>query len=352
MFLKNCIILLFVSVYTVLWCAPGFAVGVHNAEIMALQERVDQLEAALSEVKALLKEKTIGAQTMEPVVSASYDMKLYGYVKLDMAYDTQRTGSGGGNFARYVLQSTPANDGDDEFNMTARQTRLGLLVDGGEYGDAKVGGRLEIDFYGGGSEDTALPRLRLAYVDLKFPKWELAFGQHYDVFSPLVAPTINFGILEYSGDLGYRIPQVRLTNYWDICGRFTTKIAAARNLNNASEDGDSNDDGEDAPYPELQALLDWTGRLWGRTVTFQLSGVLGQEEVDWSGDGDEGSTYDVSGFSFGLIYAVEDRVPRHLPWVNEPDGDIIERWKSSNQDIVHIISSITLFGYVSIAVGS
>ena len=44
----------------------------------------------------------------------------YGYIKLDAAYDQSKTDNG--NYAYWVLPQ----DEDDEFNMTSKQTRIGL----------------------------------------------------------------------------------------------------------------------------------------------------------------------------------------------------------------------------------
>ena len=58
-------------------------------------------------------------------VLSKFEMKIYGYVKLDASYDTQRTSAGDLMF--YVLPEVNG-DKDDEFNMTAKETRLGLDI--------------------------------------------------------------------------------------------------------------------------------------------------------------------------------------------------------------------------------
>ncbi|MCP4567125.1 MAG: hypothetical protein GY841_06055 [FCB group bacterium] len=84
-----------------------------------------------------------------PVVQAndspSMEIKPYGYIKLDGSYDQNLTSHG--NFAMWV----PLPDyegGDEQFNMTANQTRMGLKLNGTGYGELKINGKIEFDLYG------------------------------------------------------------------------------------------------------------------------------------------------------------------------------------------------------------
>ena len=108
-------------------------------------------------------------------------VRAYGFLRLDAMYDDSRM-----NdvlipvYARSEDPSPPvgvppgvvAEEGDDEFAMSARLTRLGLAVDGptlSEAGDAKLDGKVEIDFYNVGLDDSdsrSAIRMRLAYLTL------------------------------------------------------------------------------------------------------------------------------------------------------------------------------------------
>lgn len=94
----------------------------------------------------------------------------YGYLKLDAAVDGAAIEPG--NFARWV-----ANPGLDHqhthFNMTARQTRLGLWIVGPEEASFQVRGRVEIDSYGGGGENKNGVMLRHAYLQIDWPGRDL-----------------------------------------------------------------------------------------------------------------------------------------------------------------------------------
>ena len=52
------------------------------------------------------------------------------------------------------------------------------------------------------------------------------------------------------------------------------------------------------------------------------------------------------------LYAVEDRTPRVCPWMNEPGGGIVLKWKLNYQPTVLIVFSIILFGFANTAVRS
>ena len=80
-------------------------------------------------------------------VLSKFELKIYGYVKLDASYDTQRRSAG--DLMYYVLPEVN-EDKDNEFNMTAKETRLGLDIKAPEVGSVKTTGKIETDFYGPG----------------------------------------------------------------------------------------------------------------------------------------------------------------------------------------------------------
>jgi hypothetical protein len=107
-----------------------------------------------------------GAQAPKPIMS-NLDIQLYGYLKLDAAYDTSRTDDG--NFARWV-ESEEFNDDDDQFNMTANQSRVGIKIAGVGDDEIKTSGLAEVDFYGldfdYGRQNEGYLMMRHAYMRL------------------------------------------------------------------------------------------------------------------------------------------------------------------------------------------
>ena len=165
--------------------------------------------------------------TWSDLVELDSTFRVYGFVRLDAMYDDSRM-----NdvlipaYARSEDPSPPggvppdvvADDDDSEFSMSARLTRLGVDVDGPVVegmGDAELDGKIEIDFYNVGLDDSdsrAAIRLRLAYLTLEWGGWTLLAGQDWDVISPLY-PVVNNDLLHWgSGNLGDRRPQLTVRN--------------------------------------------------------------------------------------------------------------------------------------------
>ena len=98
------------------------------------------------------------------------DIDWYGYFKLDGSYDQNLTSHG--NFVMWVPQPAYDKD-DDQFNMTANQTRLGFKANGNGYGDAAVKGQLELDLYGASAAENKAAlvlRARLRVIHLTSPR--------------------------------------------------------------------------------------------------------------------------------------------------------------------------------------
>lgn len=259
------------------------------AIIEALQSRLEEVEAKQAEQVAAPPAPP-GAASVEadtrttPAVRAKYPIDLYGYIKLDTSYDTD--GANNGNYLRWVDPPGVGRD-DDQFNATARQTRLGLNILGPEMGGAKTAGKVEIDFYGGGGENTPQPRIRHAYFTMEWPERDvqLLFGQTWDVMSPLTPRNLNFTNLWWTGNAGYRRPQARVTKGFAVgeAGRIELALAATRNIGDADLFAFGEDTGSDAGFPGVQGRAAFTFRgVNGLPATIGLSGHYGEEEHDYT----------------------------------------------------------------------
>lgn len=195
----------------------------------------------------------------------------YGYIKLDASYDQSRTNDG--NFVYIVL---PEATSDDEFNMTAKQTRLGLAFHEEDSECPRVTGKLELDFYGGGAENKPNPMLRHAFMQLTYPGFSLLAGQTSDLYAPLNPTTINYIVLWKSGNTGYRRPQIRITKKFAMGERASLTLAGS--LNRTVGRGQ---DGEDAGVPSGMGRIAISMQLSGRDfATLGISGLIGQERSD------------------------------------------------------------------------
>ena len=170
-----------------------------------LQKRLETLSGEMDQIRRLIAGQAAG----EKPVPSKLDLAFYGYVKLDVAYDSSRISAG--NFARWVESEQIRHD-DDEFNMTANETRVGLRLSGPPSEDIRFGGVVELDFYSGiGADNSPSPRLRLANVTVDWP--EIGFGvlagQAKDLISPLDMRTVNYSPGWWQGNIGFRRPQIQ-----------------------------------------------------------------------------------------------------------------------------------------------
>ena len=216
-------------------------------------------------------------------VWSDLDIQFYGYFKLDAAYDTSRTDNG--NYAKWV-ESESTNDDDDQFNMTANESRLGMRINGPQEGDMNTSGRVEVDFYGGGSENKSQIMMRHAYLKIDWPaeRFNVIAGQTSDVISPLYPATLNYSVAWWAGNIGYRRPQIRLTKSLALTSdvELTLEGALARTIGiTTTADFTPGDAGEDAGFPGVQMRASVTFPLLGyKPTTFGLSGHWAKEELD------------------------------------------------------------------------
>ena len=291
--------------------APGQVGSRDDAQLRA---RIEQLERSLREIRADLRRQSEALEAARrqlrqrarqeqikkvrreinkeldkgghlPAVRSSLDVQLYGYIKLDAAADTSRTNIG--DFARWV-ENEHGRDNDHQFNVTARQTRLGLKIQGPRTDEIKTSGRIEVDFYGGGYgggiENRPELRMRHAYMQIDWPKqrFSILAGQTWDVISPLFPSTLNFPVAWWAGNIGHRRPQVRLTKCVRLGPKTDLKLegAVTRTIGEASG-FDPGDTGEDADFPTLQARTSVTFPLLeAGPTTIGVSAHWGQEEYD------------------------------------------------------------------------
>ena len=262
----------------------GSTLSQENTE---LKQRVEKLDKEVEELKKIVENQTSTPTTTpekKPVWS-NLDIQLYGKIKLDAAYDSSRTDVG--NFARWV-DAENLNPNDEQFNLTANETRLGMLLTGPDDGNLITSGRVEVDFYGGGSENKSNLMMRHAYMKMDWPKrrFNIIAGQTSDVISPLVPDTLNYSVLWWVGNIGYRRPQIRLTKEYTVKKNVDLKLegAVARTIgrtNTLLPAAFRTDSGEDAGFPGLQARVSVTLPILGeKKTTIGVSGHWAKEEYD------------------------------------------------------------------------
>ncbi|NLA75713.1 MAG: hypothetical protein GX846_09650 [Deltaproteobacteria bacterium] len=284
-------LLLFVFTMIVLQL-PNNALARENNE--ELKARIERLEKELAELKAILTEKAPDAEKPSAPIkeaarpSSGFEIKSYGYIKLDASYNDSRTVNG--NYVLYVpSEGTVKND--NTFNITARQSRLGFNITAPQYQGWVTKAKVEADFYGDGTmahENKAELMLRHAFLETTKGGLSFLAGQTSDVISPLIPNSLSYVPGFASGNIGYRRPQVRVS-YNSPLNESTcilTQFALSRTTGTTNEDLDKNNqnDGDDAGFPTMQARIALTTKgLAGKKNTIGISGHFGREEMDWEG---------------------------------------------------------------------
>ena len=276
-----------------------------------LRQRLDQLDREVQALRQSAGEQgsVTGTSSHMPVWS-NLDIQLYGFLKLDASYDSSRIYPG--DYALWV-QNESQNDNDNQFDMTVRETRLGMLLKGPSSGDMTASGRVEVDFFGPGEgikENQPRLMMRHAYVTLDWPqeRFSILAGQTSDVMSPLNPTTINYTVCWFVGNIGYRRPQFRLTKDYSLASDVDLKLegAVARTIGRESVTG--GDSGADAGFPTLEGRVSVSLPIYERQVTtIGVSGHKGQEEYDYNAAGDS-KDFDTWSINMDLTQPINDKL--------------------------------------------
>ena len=230
-------------------CALGLPLAAHaqsqtsagtSAREQVLEQRVDQLEQELAELKGMIQaQKASTAQVAQnpavpaqsvtvapaaapatPVFSSApgISVALHGFIDATAFSQNRSFTFGNGQNAEYPV---PGSSGSFS-GVDVRNTRFWLDFSGAKFaGDWVGGGRIEMDFFGGYngtgaySQQQPIPRLRQAYMDLTNPETgsTVRIGQMWDLMFPLdnlptslahIAFPLGFG----AGMVGWRFPGV------------------------------------------------------------------------------------------------------------------------------------------------
>jgi hypothetical protein len=295
------------TVHTLAFCliVLGLALPVFAADEKPAETAVAPAAVPAAPAAPAAPEKT--ADTM--LTKLGNMISFYGFLRLDIAYDTSRTNYG--NWAMWVNRNKsftrttaaglenvdPGNDG--EISINPRLTRFGFNFAGPDAKliEAKLTGQLEFDFYGGdvnSGDWKAIPRWRQAWLALKWDWAMLKAGQMSDLMSPLYPKAdANSGSWNM-GNTGARRPALQLSfmpKLTDAGHRLYIEGAIARpgSIDGYDNDvtdtvnagvkastgfvGDGNSDGEDSGVPMIMWRLAFAGPSWNaKPFTIGASG--------------------------------------------------------------------------------
>ena len=177
-----------------------------------------------------------------------------------------------------------AASGQGGTSASLRQTRLGLRFEGAKVGNARLGGVLEADFFGGFpsvgiGENFGIVRLRLANVKMDWEKTSVTVGQDWMPFAPVNPTSIASAAipqLASAGNNWARLPQVRVDH--KLNGNFTLTGAVL-----APQTGDypatsfslQNNSGSASRVPFFQSRIAYAQRDWWGTKKAGSIGLSG-----------------------------------------------------------------------------
>ena len=276
------------------------------------------IKKTVAQVILLSSFTAFAAEPIAVTTKSGVSATLYGFASLNAAYEDSK--SNNGNFANFAAASDITNKNDGGWYFTPNLTRIGVnLSSGSDTSFFKANGKIEVDFYGGGSGNAPNPRLRHGYGEISFGKsgFSILGGQTWDLISPLVTPTLNAGVLNNSGDAGLRRAQLRLTEKIPVGeGSLDFAVALVRTIGETQpyNTSSASETGVDADIPTIQGRIGIALPLWveGKKFGLGVSGHYGQEEVDLDATGD---TKEIPSWSFNVDLTLP--ITRHFTVLGE-----------------------------------
>src|SRR5665213_2921837 len=216
---------------------------------------------------------------------------LYGKVEWDGVWNDQPSDTAaapGGSLL--VLPQTRGAKAQPETQLSSAITRLGLNLSGPASGAVALSGKVETDFWGSDQATPApLLRLRYAWVNLALGHGlSVLAGQADDLVNAVAPPTVDPFVLWFSGHLGFRRPQIRVTQEWALQGRTGVSLALCAAQPNGTgiysglpSPTGYNDAGVGSPYPDSQVRVSLSLPSWVRDKDCRLgvAGVLGDARI-------------------------------------------------------------------------
>ena len=209
---------------TALMMTSANAAATDKQEIQQLRDEVQALKTLIQqqqqvqirEVQAQPAQVSAPSSPLASLKSKNgANINLYGFVRGDANYIIE------GADDDFNKVSSSLGEAQDKLRATAKTTRIGLDFDT-PVGDAKVGGKVEVDFAGNGVNEN----LRIRHAYLTYNNW--LFGQTTSNFLSSHAPEmIDFATNAGGGTT--RIPQVR----------YSYNLAPATKILVAAEEGNS-----------------------------------------------------------------------------------------------------------------
>jgi hypothetical protein len=274
--------------------------GKRRRKELAMRSTVRFLVVAAS---VLLLATAASAQTV--TMGKDMSLTIKGFISATAFAQDQNFAFGNGQNAEFPTKSTPAGHDCIEQKVDCwfgggdvRNTRLTLVFNGPKVvGDFKVGGTIEIDFFGGFNGTGAFsgqqpnPRLRLAYADLTDGSTTIRIGQQWSPIFGNVAVSLSHIAfpLGYgsAGDIGWRFPGISLIQ--ELTGKDSAVKASVQGAilsGTWSGPGDNVNYGTagNASWPQFELRFNLGGKM-GESSSWSTYVAGHIDEKDLSGAG-------------------------------------------------------------------
>ncbi len=216
----------------------------------------------------------MGNKTWAQSDTSKASVKLYGFVRNYLTFDTRKTYTVvGGEYNMIPFDERWNQDHSEDLNdvasmqLQALTSRFGVDIKGPQLWGWNTSGKLEGDFGGFGTNNTVL-RLRLAYLKLTKGGSELLVGQDWHPLSGNIMPDV-LGMASGAPFRPHsRTPQIRATMYWGSFGYTAALLWQLQYMNNgpksASDPTSTNsiDFAHNALWPEVFLGLNYKQGPW------------------------------------------------------------------------------------------
>lgn len=203
------------SLSILMLATSGYAAMTLEEQVVHLQQQVQELQNLMQQQKQtsekisaelpILKEKSaLKTDLKQLVTKGGAEFELYGNVRADASYQFKGPSTMYNYISAVPLEGT-VNEGNnsDKFQSTLNATRFGFNFKTPKIGEHSIGGKVEMDFFGGAGRDTF--RIRHAY--LTYDQWLV--GQTWSNFNAVeYFPETVDASLSVGGSLT-RVPQVK-----------------------------------------------------------------------------------------------------------------------------------------------
>ncbi|HUT85288.1 MAG TPA: hypothetical protein VMW66_00460, partial [Elusimicrobiales bacterium] len=242
---------------------------------------------------------SVSAVNAKVNMTSKYDVNFYGFVKGAAQYNTGSTALG-----EYDFWVVNGNSDNQQMRITAKETRFGFDIKAGEH----VSGKIEVDFYGQTGTGTNDLRIRHAFINMNYNKWDFLIGQYW-LLTPVIFPfTNNSSVMGYNGHIWQRIPQIRAT--YTFNENWQTAFAFARATTTLIDNAGTN---EGRPSIQAKVIAKYNG------MKFVVSGIVSR----WRNPLNLDQHGDVYLASFGCSIPYQMFTLNSVAWIGENATDYL-----------------------------